>query len=164
MGFSRQEYWRELPCPSPGDLPDPGIEHASLASPALASRESLPLASPGKPRLWISVWNRVPDLIRRLVNLRWLKPCSPRWVSGAAEMKKAAVSSGDERSQANLKRQVSLIHHWHAGADWYQLTRANNAHFFPVWCCPVGVLQSAVISVFTPQKLANPYKSGLYYF
>ena len=26
MGFSRQEYWRGLPFPSPGDLPDPGIE------------------------------------------------------------------------------------------------------------------------------------------
>ena len=26
MGFSRQEYWSGLPCPSPGDLPDPGIE------------------------------------------------------------------------------------------------------------------------------------------
>ena len=25
MGFPRQEYWRELPFPSPGDLPDPGI-------------------------------------------------------------------------------------------------------------------------------------------
>ena len=26
MGFPRQEYWSELPCPTPGDLPDPGIE------------------------------------------------------------------------------------------------------------------------------------------
>ena len=26
MGFSRQEYWSELPFPAPGDLPDPGIE------------------------------------------------------------------------------------------------------------------------------------------
>ena len=26
MGFSRQEYWSRLPFPSPGDLPDPGIE------------------------------------------------------------------------------------------------------------------------------------------
>ena len=26
MGFSRQEYWSELPCSPPGDLPDPGIE------------------------------------------------------------------------------------------------------------------------------------------
>ena len=36
MGFSRQEYWIELPCPPPGDLSDPGIESASLTSPALA--------------------------------------------------------------------------------------------------------------------------------
>ena len=31
LGFSRQEYWSGLPCPPPGDLPDPGIEPASLA-------------------------------------------------------------------------------------------------------------------------------------
>ena len=37
MGFSRQEYWSGLPGPSPGDLPNPGIEPASLMSPALAS-------------------------------------------------------------------------------------------------------------------------------
>ena len=29
MGFSRQEYWSGLPFPSPGDLPDPGIESRS---------------------------------------------------------------------------------------------------------------------------------------
>ena len=38
MRFSRQEYWSELPCPLPGDLPDPEIESGSLISPALASR------------------------------------------------------------------------------------------------------------------------------
>ena len=37
MGFSRQEYWSGLPCPSPRDLPNPGIEPASLRSCALAS-------------------------------------------------------------------------------------------------------------------------------
>ena len=36
MGFSRQEYWSELPFPPPGDLLDPGIEPASLRSPVLA--------------------------------------------------------------------------------------------------------------------------------
>ena len=36
MGFSRQEHWSGLPGPSPGDLPDPEIEPASLTSPALA--------------------------------------------------------------------------------------------------------------------------------
>ena len=36
MGFSWQEYWSGLPCPPPGDLPNPGIEPTSLMSPALA--------------------------------------------------------------------------------------------------------------------------------
>ena len=31
MGFLGQEYWSELPCPLPGDIPDPGIEPASPA-------------------------------------------------------------------------------------------------------------------------------------
>ena len=38
MGFSRQEYWSGLPCPPAGNLPDPGIEPASLTSPSLARR------------------------------------------------------------------------------------------------------------------------------
>ena len=36
MEFSRQEYWSGLSCPSPGVLPNPGIELTSLMSPALA--------------------------------------------------------------------------------------------------------------------------------
>ena len=36
LGFSRQELWSGLPCPPPGDLPDSGIELASLRSPASA--------------------------------------------------------------------------------------------------------------------------------
>ena len=35
MGFFRQEYWNGLPCLSPEDLPNPGIEPTSAASPAL---------------------------------------------------------------------------------------------------------------------------------
>ena len=37
-GILQEEYWSGLPCPSPRDLPDPGIEPMSLMSPALASR------------------------------------------------------------------------------------------------------------------------------
>ena len=47
MGFPRQEYWSGLPFPSPGDLPDPGIEPAS---PALADGFFTTDPS-GKPRL-----------------------------------------------------------------------------------------------------------------
>ena len=36
MEFSRQEYWSGLPCPSPGNLPNPGIKAESVMSPALA--------------------------------------------------------------------------------------------------------------------------------
>ena len=38
MGFSRQEYWSGLPCPSPGDLPKPGIQPGPLKSPTLVGR------------------------------------------------------------------------------------------------------------------------------
>ena len=37
MEFSRQEYWSGLPCPFPGDLPDPGMEPAFLMSTAVAN-------------------------------------------------------------------------------------------------------------------------------
>ena len=45
MGFPRQEYWSELPFPTPGHLPDPGMEPVS---PALAGGFST-TALPGKP-------------------------------------------------------------------------------------------------------------------
>ena len=48
MEFSRQEYWSGLPFPTPGDLPDPRIQLASLESPELASR-FFTIAPPGKP-------------------------------------------------------------------------------------------------------------------
>ena len=48
MEFSRQEYWNGLLFPTPGDIPDPGIEPTSLASLALAGR-FLTTKPPGKP-------------------------------------------------------------------------------------------------------------------
>ena len=61
MGFSRQEYWSELPFSPPGDLPDTGIEPASTA----LQTDSLSLAPPGRPSLWIhdpySLWVDSPQ-------------------------------------------------------------------------------------------------------
>ena len=48
MGFSRQKYWSGLPCPSPGDLPDPRTEPAFLAIQADSSLSE----PPGKPRYY----------------------------------------------------------------------------------------------------------------
>ena len=47
MEFPRQEFWSGLPFPSPGDLPDPGIEPVSPVAPALAGG-FLRLVTPGK--------------------------------------------------------------------------------------------------------------------
>ena len=51
MEFSRKEYWSGLPFPSPGDLPDPGIEPES---PAVAGG-FLPAKPPRKPSLRIGL-------------------------------------------------------------------------------------------------------------
>ena len=45
VGFSRQEYWSGLLCPSPGDLPNPGIKLTSLMSPTLADVFSITSAT-----------------------------------------------------------------------------------------------------------------------
>ena len=52
MEFSRQEYWSGLPCPSPGDRPNPGIKPRS---PALQA-DALPSELPGKPHI-IYIYN-----------------------------------------------------------------------------------------------------------
>ena len=58
VGFSHQEYWSRLPCPSLGDLSDPGIEPGS---PALQT-DSLLSEAPGKP----ITLNTQPDALRLL--------------------------------------------------------------------------------------------------
>ena len=50
MGFSGQEYWSELPFPSPGDLPNPGIEPMSPELQADATREAEHIKVRGKTR------------------------------------------------------------------------------------------------------------------
>ena len=49
MGFSRQEYWSGLPFPSPGDLPNPGMEPVSRVTSALQT-DSSPAEPLGKPQ------------------------------------------------------------------------------------------------------------------
>ena len=74
-GFSRQEYWSGLPFPSPGDLPDPGIEPRSSALQA----DSSPYEPPGKPKntgvgnlflLQAIFWT--PELNWGLLHCRWI--------------------------------------------------------------------------------------------
>ena len=57
VGFSRQEYWRGLPFPSPGDLPDPGIEPRSSRLQA----DTLP-SEPGEKPLIVDCQERQSHL------------------------------------------------------------------------------------------------------
>ena len=60
MGFSRQEYWARLPFPSPGDLPDPGIEPMSLMFPAgLFFTTNATWEARGFSKAWVQA-NQVP--------------------------------------------------------------------------------------------------------
>ena len=59
MGFSRQEYWSGVPFPSPGNLPDPGIEPTP---PALAGRFFTP-ESPGKPLKGLITVSKITQLL-----------------------------------------------------------------------------------------------------
>ena len=54
--FSRQEYWSALPFPSPGDLPDPGIEPVPLTSPSLGSLPLLLLSRFSHVQLFATPW------------------------------------------------------------------------------------------------------------
>ena len=69
MGFCRQEHWSRLPCPPPGDLPEPGMETASLMSNLHWQAGSLPLMPPGKPtggpygRFVSVLWHCALDLL-----------------------------------------------------------------------------------------------------
>ena len=76
MGFFLQEYWSRLPCPPPGDIPDPGIKPVSPASPAFQV-DSLPAESSGKPiyiqlykkRYYISTYHIYISIISKYIDV-----------------------------------------------------------------------------------------------
>ena len=53
MGFPRQEHWSGLPCPPLGDLPDPRIKPTPLYVYLQWQEDSLPLAPPAEPIIFI---------------------------------------------------------------------------------------------------------------
>ena len=104
MGFSRQEYWSGLPCPSPGHLPHPGIEPAS---PALQA-DSFPLRHQRNPQWqlvnpvnlgssgWLKIWKDWPvsDKGKRnqFTDILAKRPCWLREVERATGLQKRPAS------------------------------------------------------------------------
>ena len=70
VGFSRQEYWSGLSFPSPGDLPDPGMEPESSA----LAGGFFTTEPPGKPYIILSYTYLWPSLVAQMVkNLRAMR-------------------------------------------------------------------------------------------
>ena len=140
MGFSREEYWSGLPCPPPGDLPDPGIEPKSLMSPALAGGFLTTSATWEAQRE-----NKVKVLVVQLCPTLWdPMDCSPPGSSvheilQARVLEWVAISYSRGSSQPRDQTQVSCI----AGrffTIWatrkpegeYWLVKANHANLSPL--------------------------------
>ena len=113
MGILQEEYWSGLPCPPPGDLPDPGIE---LGSPALHA-DSLPAKLPGKARVCVSVLSRFSRV--RLFATLWTIACQaplprgfsrPEYWSGLT-----FPPQGIFPTQGSNLRLLYLLH-WQAGS------------------------------------------------
>ena len=96
VGFSRQEYWSGLPFPSPGDLPDPGIEPGSPVSRA----DSLPSEPPGKvsPTLWVltrvgQAWTEESDRLQSMRSQRVAHNWSNLAQHGTSSGKAAGITA-----------------------------------------------------------------------
>ena len=79
MEFSGQEYWRGLLCPSPGYLPDPGVEPSSLMSSALAGKFFTSSAT-WEDHLFIFAFisSILRDRSKNNAVVIYVKECSPR--------------------------------------------------------------------------------------
>ena len=94
IGFSRQEYWIGLPFPSPGDLPDPGIEPRSPAVEA----DALPSEPPGfrcRVGLFIQLFSCLAALKSRIYILYGKAIVG---FAGSLDCKASAYNAGDPGS------------------------------------------------------------------
>ena len=101
MGFSRQQYWSELPFPPPGDLPNSGIKPVS---PALAGR-FFPPEPPGKPYATAKLTQHM-HLSQEMVESQSLKVNVGPWKdNGFWGLRKKVV-----RNEGNVHFSYSLLH------------------------------------------------------
>ena len=74
MAFSREEYWSGLPCPPPGDLPNPRIEPTCLMSPALAGGFFTTSAT-WEALSWIEIDSKISQRVSPFMFLLFLILC-----------------------------------------------------------------------------------------
>ena len=114
MGFSRQEYWSGLPFPSPGDLPNPGIEPGS---PALQTD-----ALPSEPKCSYILYQLLLfscSVVSALCNFMGCSPpaSTALWIFQARILEWVAISFPEGPSQPRDQTRVScigrrILYHW----------------------------------------------------
>ena len=95
MEFSRQEYWSRLPFPTPGDLPNPGI-NPNLLHLLHWQAESIPPAPPGKPHRNYSHHQRLAYPLNVIMQGRFLEQCLPHckyWINASSYCYDGTISS-----------------------------------------------------------------------
>ena len=106
MGLSRQEYWSELPCPPPGDLPNPRVEPMSLKSPALA----------GRFFTTSTTWEAHDHSMRhdKICLIKTL--CDTLWGIWAGRRAQAVIVLN--KMMILKAHQVTVLWHWEGGGEW----------------------------------------------
>ena len=90
-GFSRQEHWSGLLWPPPGDLPDPGMEHRSLMSPALAGGFFTVM------KVMLNNQCKAPRLIKKKTQVHKMLKQKPCWERKVGEGKRQTSSPSREQ-------------------------------------------------------------------
>ena len=104
MGFSRQEYWSGLPCPSPGDLPNPGVESRS---PALQV-DSLLSETLGKPKnTGVGSLSLLQGIVPTWESNRDLLHC--RWILNQLSYQGSPYKTGVDKSEAFEKASEASV-------------------------------------------------------
>ena len=120
MEFSRQEYWSGWPFPPPGDLPDPGIESASLVSPALAGWFFIASTAWEGPCMWLKV--RKPRIVS--------SPCLYSGLLGRIPPDLEEVSPDDSHLSSSLHQKM-LGHKFRVRSWGKGVQKAAGAGFRP---------------------------------
>ena len=102
MGFSRQEYWSGLLFPSPGDLPDPGIEPRS---PALWA-DALPSEPPGKSNAGLEEAQAGIKITRRNINNLRYADDTTLMAESEEELKSLLMKVKEESEKVGLKLNI----------------------------------------------------------
>ena len=150
--FPRQEYWSGLPFPSPGDLPNPGMETASCRSPAEKA-----LAPHSSPLAWKVPWMEEPMGSRR-VGHNWATSfslscigegngnplqcfCLVNLRDGRAGGLPPMGSHRVEHDWSDLAAAAADLLHWQGGSLPLEPPRKPQFYQTPAYCCHAHLIQ-----------------------